>query len=717
MLSFYTGEGMSWRVAGVEDEERWTPEAQGAHLFEKLLTSRGISPLEEASFLSPSLSDLHDPFLLEGVAAAAERLHTAIREGQHVLVYGDYDVDGVTAVSILKNFFQEIGVPISYYIPDRADEGYGISDVAAQRIIASNVDVLLTVDCGITAKRQVEAITNGRIARGKPLDIIITDHHQSDPENLPQAFALVNPHLPESAYPFKSLCGAGVAWKLVQALCQLMGKPDLALRWLDLAAFATIADIVELTGENRVLVTLGLARMNTSPNPGLSALHAVSGGKSESIDATRVGFMMAPRVNAAGRMGDAKRAVKLLTSKTVEAAQPLAMELDEVNRTRQQTQEEVLIQALALVAARAAHANEPVTMVWGEGWHHGVIGIVASKLVDRFHKPALVLAITEQEAVGSGRSIEGFDLFDALASQSALLTRFGGHAQAGGVSLPKELLESFRDGLNRYARPRITQQMLIPALHAEAELDVSLLTVDMAQRLKQFEPTGQGNRPPLFVVRGLSLSEIRTLSDGKHLRIKAEKHGTILSGVGFGFGEYAAHLEVGDLVDVAGYLERNEWQGRVSVQLRIARMRLSAPARRRNLFMLEAARRLESLDCDAEWLYNGIVLSGQPREVFFPTREDLAAVYRYFRPFPEKICTPGELFLLARKLEGPKGGSLGFFRMMAGLMVFDELGLLSLTLLPDGTYRLGQPPEVDKVELEASELLAFLQEVADMATG
>ena len=646
----------------------------------------------------------------------AERLVRAIREKSHVLIYGDYDVDGVTAVSILKLFFAEIGFPVSFYIPDRADEGYGISDAAVQKIIDSEVDVMLTVDCGITAGRQVQAITEGRAERGKPIDVLITDHHQSSPESLPQAFALVDPHLPGSAYPFKYLCGAGLAWKLVQAVSTMLGRPGLAMRWIDLAAFATIADIVALTGENRIIVAEGIARMNTGPNPGLAALHEVCGGKDGPIDVTRIGFAMAPRVNAAGRMGDAKRAVRLLTSKSLEKARALAAELDQVNRARQQEQEGVLAQALAMVAERESHMRDAVTVVWGDGWHHGVIGIVASKLVDRFHKPALVLSVTNGEAVGSGRSIEGFNLFEALSAQAERLRKFGGHAQAGGVTLAADQLEEFREALNRYADPLLTQQMRLPVLTADAELGGTLLSVETARQLQVLEPTGQGNRAPLFVIRQLVLAEIRVLSEGRHLRLSGQKDGVSLPCIGFGLGAFAEHLMSGDIVDVSGTLTLNEWQGRVSVQFRLTGIRLSQPARGFNRFMLEAARQVESLDCDEEWLYNGIILSGQPREAFFPTREDLAAVYRYFRPFPEKICTPGELFLLARKLSGPSGDSLGFFRMMTGLMIFDELGLLSVTLRPDGSYRFGQPETVEKVDLEMSELLSFLREVADRMT-
>ncbi len=715
MIGFYTGEGTRWRVAGTEDESLWQPVSTPDALVAQLLGNRGIDAGGKERFLSPRLEDLHDPFLLEGIREAAERIVVAIRERQHLLVYGDYDVDGTTAVSILKNLFSDLDFPVSTYIPDRADEGYGISDLAVERIVASAVQVMVTVDCGITARRQVEAILAGRAALGRPIDILVTDHHQSDPDTLPPALVLVNPHLPGSRYPFRHLCGAGVAWKLAQAVATLMGRPELAMKSIDLAAFATIADIVDLTGENRIIARFGIEKMNRDPHPGLAALHAVSGGKAGAVDATRIGFVLAPRVNAAGRMGDAKEAVKLLTAKSPDAATPIAQRLDEINRERQTTQEAVLRQALAAIAERPQSAREPVTVVWGEDWHHGVIGIVASKLVDRFGKPAFVLAVTNGEAVGSGRSIEGFDLFEALASQSGLLARYGGHAQAGGLTLSSDALETFREGICRYAALRITPEMRTPVVDIEAELGARVLSTACVERLRVLEPTGQGNPAPLLLVRGARVVEVKTLSEGKHLRMKVDKEGTALTCVGFGDGPLAVHLDPGDQLDLAGYLEINEWQGRTSLQLRLESMRLSAGERHRNRFMHEAVRRFESLDCDGDWLYNGIVRSGQPKEAFFPTREDLAAVYRHFRRFPETICTPGELFLLARRLTGAGGGPLGFFRMMAGLLVFDELGLFSLTLLPDGSYRLATPEESERVDLEASELLALLQDVAARA--
>ena len=715
MLGFYTGEGTRWRVAGTEDESQWHPVSTVEAVESQLLENRGIGPTQKEAFLQPRLEDLHDPFRLEGIREAAERIVVAIREKQHLLIYGDYDVDGTTAVSILKNLFSDLGFQVSYYIPDRADEGYGISDVAVEKIVASPVDVVVTVDCGITARRQVEAIVAGRAALGRTIDILVTDHHQSEPDTLPPALVLVNPHLPGTRYPFRNLCGAGVAWKLAIAVATLMGRPELAMRSIDLAAFATIADIVELTGENRIIARYGIEKMNRDPHPGLAALHAVSGGKPGAVDSTRIGFIMAPRVNAAGRMGDAKEAVKLLTAKTPDAAMPIAQRLDETNRKRQEVQEAVFQQALAAIEARPLHAREPVTVVWGADWHHGVIGIVASKLVDRFGKPAFVLAVTDGEAVGSGRSIEGFDLFEALASQSPLLARYGGHAQAGGLTLAQGDLDAFREGVCRYAESRITAEMRIPVVEMEAELGPSALTTVFAERLRFLEPTGQANPAPLFLVRDVKVVEVRTLSEGKHLRLKVDKEGVVLACVGFGDGPMAEHLAAGDRIDLAGWLEINEFQGRANLQFRLEDVRLSASERGRNRFMHEAVRRFESLDCDGDWLYNGIVRSGQPKEAFFPTRDDLAAVFRHFRRFPETICTPGELFLLARRLAGAGGGPLGFFRMMAGLLVFDELGLVSLTLLPDGRYRLATPEAADRVDLEASELLALLQDVAARA--
>lgn len=715
MQDFYTGEGARWRVAGSDDMTGMSPERDEQKLMSTILARRGVDAAGESAFLNPSLDDLHNPFLLDGMDRAVERIIKAIKGNEKLLVYGDYDVDGTTAVSILMNFFQDIGFAASFYIPDRADEGYGISEAAVAKIIASPVDVMLTVDCGITARHQVDAIITGRSITGKPIDIIITDHHQSDAESLPTAYACINPHLPGSGYPFKYLCGAGIAWKLVHAAAGRLGKPELSMRSLDLAALATIADIVELTGENRILARCGIEKMNRDPNIGLAALHAISGGKPGGVDSARIGFMMAPRINAAGRMGDATHAVSLMTTRNKDKAQKLAERLDAANRDRQEVQETVFRDSLKMIADNPSILMDPVTVVWGTGWHHGVIGIVASKLVERFHKPAFVLTLSEGEAVGSGRSIEGYDLFDALSSQNALLTRFGGHAQAGGLSLDTDKLEAFREGVNRHARSRITADMKMPTLELEGELGTELLTAKFAQKLASLEPTGQGNRSPMFLIRDAIVTECKTLSDGKHIRLKMTKENLSFACVGFGFGKLADHLQPDDKVDVAGWLELNQWQGRVTLQFRLGGMRLAEGARKRNRFMIEAVRRFESLDCDGDWLYNGINLSGQPKEAFFPAREDMTAVFRHFCKFPEKTCTVGELFLLSRTLTDSSGAPLGFFKMMAGLMVFDELGLFSLTLQPDGRYHLNKAKEAAKVDLGDSELLQFLQEVAGRA--
>ena len=713
MLYFYTGEGARWLVAGSEDLTELSPERNEQKAMSSILQRRGIDPAEESAFLNPSLGDLHDPFLMEGMKTAVDRILAAISGNQRILVYGDYDVDGTTAVSILMNFFQDIGYSASFYIPDRADEGYGISEAAVAKIISSPVDVLITVDCGITAKYQVDAIAAGRAISGKPIDIIITDHHQSDAATLPTAHACINPHLPGSAYPFKFLCGAGIAWKLVQAVAGRLGKPELAMKSIDLAALATIADVVELTGENRIIARFGLEKMNRDPNVGLAALHAITGGKPGSLDATRIGFMMAPRINAAGRMGDASRAVSLMTARNSDKALKLAEMLDASNKNRQEVQETVFRESLKAIADRPATTTEPVIVVWGAGWHHGVIGIVASKLTERFHKPAFVLTLLEGEAVGSGRSIEGYDLFDALSSQSALLKRFGGHAQAGGLSLAAGNLEAFREGVNRHALSRITADMKIPTLDLEMELGTELLAESFAKKLASLEPTGQGNRPPMFLIRDVRILEFKTLSEGKHIRLRMQKDAIPFIAVGFGFGGLTGHLLPDEKVDVAGWLELNEWQGRVSLQFRLGGMRLPKGSRQRNRFMHEAVRRFESLDCDGDWLYNGINLSRAPKRTFLPNRDDMIAVYRHFCKFPEQTCTVGELFGLSRKMTDASGAPLGFFKMMSGLMVFDELGLFSLTLQPDGCYRLHRVEEAVKVDLNDSELLQFLQEVAD----
>jgi len=700
MLDFFTGSERRWNV--LENENN--PMNNYEDLIKQLLFLRGISPDKEHLFLHPSLDQLHSPFLLEGMQNAVSRIIQAMERKEPILIYGDYDVDGTTSVAILKNFFQDLNVEVDFYIPDRIDEGYGISDLAVEKIINNQTQLMITVDCGITARKQVEDMQEGRRIKGLPIDIIITDHHQVDPEKLPTTFSCINPHQPDSNYPFKNLCGAGIAWKLVYAIADTLDRKELAMKYIDLAAFATIADIVDLKDENRVIAHFGIEKMNTSPQPGLAALMAVAGNKTNVVDSMKIGYQLSPRVNAAGRMGDANIAVSLLTSRTLADANQFAELLHETNKERQKIQEEIYIQAIAVIEARAEYRNEPVLVVWGNHWHHGVIGIVASKLVDYYHKPVFVLAVVNGEAVGSGRSIAGYDLFEAMSEHKYLLTRFGGHAQAGGLTLESDLLETFRKDVNEQAKSMITEEMKIKEVRVDAVLGENVIQIDTVRLLQALEPTGQGNKKPLFLIEDAEIVEVRTLTEGRHLKLSIRKDSTTLACIGFGLGKMEQYLENQQKIDILGYLNLNEWNGRDTIQLQIEDIRLPKKACICNELMLAAVQRFELLDCDTEWLYNEVTRLCFPTSLFQLTRDDLASLYQFIRTKNMPNTKLEDLFLLSTKIKNKENHKIGFFKLMIGLMIFDELGLYSCSIQNDGLYKLSSVIVEGKVELEDSEL-------------
>lgn len=711
--SLYTGNGRDWNFIDTPELEQMPGKTAQAMMLRKVLVQRGIADAAVAKrFLEPAVDQLLDPFLMKDMRIAAERLSLAIDRRERILIYGDYDVDGTTAVSILLSFLRRHQADCDFYIPDRVDEGYGVSPAAVEVIGADDTDLMITVDCGITAGAQIAAIRAAHAARGRNIDIVVSDHHQLHEGTFPECLAVLNPHRPDDDYPFKPLCGTGIAYKLVDAVCRIRQDGISPMDWVDLAALATIADIVDLGGENRVIAALGIARMNEAPNPGLSMLMKVAGMKPGAIDAMRVGFSLAPRLNAAGRMGDASRAVRLLTTEDVDAAERMARELEQANQERQQTQEEIFRQAVEAIRLDPANRSRKVLAVWGDGWHHGVIGIVASKLVELFHKPVFVMAVADGEAIGSGRSVEGYHLFEALESVTGVLKRFGGHAQAGGVTLDISDVDSFIEQINRHADRHMDEACRRPVLRISAELPDSVLTLQSAKSLLKLEPCGQGNKPPVFVTRGLVLDDVSATSDGRHLKLRFRGGDRLIEAISFGDGALREHLSPGMKLDAAYVLERNEWMGRESLKMRIVDLRMPADELERNAFLLKTASKLESLDCDEEWLYNEIKHSGLIPERLFPTPADYGAVYRVLSRKPMNGVTRIDLFPAARRIF-PSDGDCGWLKLFISLLVFDEMGLASFTLNPDDTYDIACVPTPDKVDLSESGLVQLLTAVMD----
>ena len=475
---------------------------QYSAVFNRILV-RKLKDLSNAeTFLNPSLSQLHDPILLKGMGAAVDRIHTAMANKESIWLYGDYDVDGITSVALLLKCFKTLDYPVNFYIPDRHEEGYGLNLSAIETIAAQDGKIIITVDCGITSVK--EAL----LAKSLGVDMIITDHHECQDE-IPAAFAVINPKQTDCHYPFNMLAGVGIAYKLAFAV---MGELILPVHseLLELAAFGTIADIAPLTDENRVLAKYGLEALSQTTNLGFEALINCSELQNKKITAGHVGFMLAPKINAAGRIDDPKLGVILLTTSDREEAESIASLLKETNDRRQQLEKEILEAAITQVELRESFKEEHITIVYGENWNSGVIGIVASRLVEKYHKPTIVFSLMDGKAKGSARSIDGVDIFEILREFSNLYEKFGGHEQAAGLTLLTDHFEQFYQLMQDYCKARIDPYLLTPALKIDETVAVSEVTFNLLEELSHLEPYGMGNAKPLFKLEGVQIQKKST---------------------------------------------------------------------------------------------------------------------------------------------------------------------------------------------------------------
>lgn len=712
MEGFYLGNGKRWLFSELPQDNELLSNGGIPELIAKLLRQRDIKNEAEAkSFLNPSINDLHDPFLLEGMNEAADRIVRAIENKEKILVYGDYDVDGVAATSMLIRFFESQNIHADFYIPDRVDEGYGISDAAVEYISSKDYNLIITVDCGITARSQVKAIYENYAQKGRNIDIIVTDHHQYSPDLMPEAFAVIDHQIPGCKYPFKHLCGAGLALKLIQALGIKLGKPDAFMEYIDIAALATVADIVELKGENRVITKFGMAKMSTRPCVGIKALMKASGAKT--IDSYILSFALAPRINAAGRMGDAKCAVRLFTTDDEAEADKIALLLNQSNLKRKEVQDDIFFSAVKAIEEDQQYRHDKVLVVHGDNWHPGVIGIVASKLVDRYNKPSIVISVEGTKAVGSARSIEGFNIFHAMENCSDILVKFGGHEMAGGLTLETDNIEIFRRRINEYAHEHITDEMLVPAINIDLEAKDNEISIEMAKFITRLGPFGAGNNAPVFCYRGAILLHKRAIGNNKHLKLSFNINNQTVNGVWFGRGDYEKGLFAGQKVDIVFTQEINVWQNVETVQINVLDMRLSDKDIERNKFFLNAAQKVECLDYSGNWLYNGIIDKIVKYDDIVINRDDLAIIYKYINCIENTRLSLIDMFIHAGILEEKTRKGINGFKFFTALLVFDELGLLELNLDTDGTYSINLYKDKVKVNLEDSEILCRVRQAAE----
>lgn len=535
-------------------EHRWTLAAQPSpeivtrlakeisvpETIARVLVLRGIEDYDKAkAYFRPTLDLLHDPFLMDGMQAASARLITALSNKERIRVFGDYDVDGTNGASMLYLFLKELGGNVSYYIPDRIKEGYGISKTGIDRAVQDGTTVFLSVDCGITAVEQVA------YAASLGLDVIICDHHEAG-ENIPAALAVLDPIKPGDAYPFKHLCGCGVGFKLLQAIAIKTGKESLLPSYLDFVALASTADIVPLTGENRVLVRLGLESINKNPRPGIRALIESAGFKPGMVHTGQIVFGLAPRINAVGRLGDAMRAVQLLTSETADDAQRLAKVLEEENQNRRKIDGDTFEEAQILVERMYDDVGAEAALVLHQDhWHPGVVGIVASRMVEKYYKPSIMMATVDGVAKGSARSVSGFNIYDALKKCEETILQFGGHKYAAGVTVELAKLEEFTEAFKNAVRDLMTDELRLPEIRIDAEIAFSEITPRLVRLLNEFQPFGPGNMRPTFLARNLELSGPPRIVGKNHLRFKVKQNGNVIDAIGFNLGHLMPKLTPG----------------------------------------------------------------------------------------------------------------------------------------------------------------------------
>jgi single-stranded-DNA-specific exonuclease len=550
---------------------RLSDELNISHIASRILVSRGLRETQRArSFIEPSLTDLFDPFLMSQMDRAVDRVVEALKGNQRIMVYGDYDVDGITSTALIFLVLNRLGANVSYYLPNRLVEGYGISEDGLQEAKKRNIDLLITVDCGITAVEEFA------VARRMGIDCIITDHHEPS-DRIPEAHAIVNAKLDGPDNPGFELSAVGVAFKLAQALYRRLGQDESGLeQHLDLVALGTAADIVPMVGENRILTKFGLEQITKTTKPGLKALIFIAGLMGQKIGTGQVVFILAPRINAIGRLGDAEQAIKLLTTRDDDKAASIARILNAENKRRKDIDEQTLNEALDMIEQDVDIERQSAIVLASRGWHQGVIGIVASRLVERFHRPTVMIAIDGDEGKGSARSIPGFHLYEALKECESDLNRYGGHKYAAGLSIAPENIESFSERLNAVSARMLSDDDLVPKLNIDAEIELDSIDSDLVDVLERFAPFGPQNMRPVFVTYASEIVGTPHIVGKRHLKFKVRKGENIIDCIGFNQGDFLKNLNLRPmLVDMTYVLENNYWNGINKIQIRTKDIRLT----------------------------------------------------------------------------------------------------------------------------------------------
>ncbi len=686
----------------------------------QLLVNRGCTSPEEAErFIAKKDEHLHDPFLMKDMGKAAERIVRAIEDEEKIVIFGDYDVDGVTSVSCLYLYLKSYGADVSYYIPCRAGEGYGMSEAAVRKLAEGGCNLIITVDTGITA------VAEAALACELGVDLVITDHHECH-STIPEAVAVVNPHRPDCEYPFKELAGVGVVFKLLCAI-ETMLHPELTLlecvrnvsrEYCDLVAIGTVADVMPVRDENRLIVSFGLSLIDNTTRPGLAALieAARTGGKSgakRKATAAFIGFTLAPRINAAGRIRDASMAVELFLTEDTDAAAETARSLCEINHERQEEENKIASAAYAKIESEHDFEHDRVIVLDDENWHHGVIGIVASRITEKYGCPSILISfegsgegiLGDDVGKGSGRSIKGMNLVESLSACSELLEKFGGHELAAGLSIKRENLDEFKRKINEHASFCIDESDTQPSIEAECELSADDITMTQANELYYLEPCGVSNPVPVFAYRGALVDDITLVGGGKHTRISLKIGGHNVCAMYFRQTISDIDIYPGDTVDVIFTLDVNEFQNQRSVQMLVKDIRLTETQFERESAERELYCTLRGGDGACELGLDEISVQS-----IVPTHADFASVYNVLK---RELRLEHEVFSIRAltHLLSKLGVKIGYVKLKNIIMIFRELGILDVTEIEGEheTYGFKYVHVKTKANLEDSEILKKLK--------
>ncbi|MBP3312181.1 MAG: single-stranded-DNA-specific exonuclease RecJ [Butyricicoccus sp.] len=625
------------------------------------LCARGVDTPEKAqAFLATGTEGLYDPMRLRDMDKAVAAIREVIREKQKIIVFGDYDVDGITATCVLLRYLRSLGADADYYIPNRLSEGYGLSCAAMDALYKQGVRLIVTVDSGVTAFEETA------YAKKLGIRMVITDHHECR-EELPEAEAIVNPRRSDCDYPFTELAGVGVAFKLI---CALAGPENLGRvidKYADLVALGTVADVMPIVGENRVIVAAGLRRLAVTENLGLEMLLRESGQKSRRLTSSVISFILAPRINAAGRMGNTEQAVELFLTDDPVRAQELAAQLCEQNKERQAAENEILQQALAVLRKEYNPLEDKMIVLAGEDWHHGVIGIVASRICDRYACPTVLIAVDGDIGKGSGRSMAGFNLFEALSDSADLLDKFGGHELAAGLTIQKGNIDDFKARILAYADTHIKPGDLMPIIHIDCAITPAYITESSVEGLAALEPFGMKNPQPVFSMDNMYVEDITPISSDRHVRLTLVKDGISYTAMLFGTGAGGCGFAQGNFVDAAFHLEINEYRGRRTVQLVLKDIRLSE---------CELLADQKLLNLYNRYMSDGALTAAEAR-VLLPSRPELVAVWRHIISRAEDGRLSVHSNALSRRVQWESKREVNIGKLFVCLDVFSESQLLS----------------------------------------